>query len=375
MAIMKPIPLLVPRMPTADRLLPLLREIDCNHHYTNFGPLNSRFEGYILREVAAAFPDAGVTTISNCTLGLELALQALQLPPRAKVLVPAITFVATATAVLRSGCLPVVAEVDRESWLLTPSIARDALNQMAIDAVMPVATFGRGHSAAEWDAFTLETGVPVVIDAAGAFGNQLVGRTTDVVFSFHATKSFGAGEGGAIVSSEQQRIHSVRKLSNFGINLQSGLVDESGGTNAKMSEYHAAVALATYEDWSLLQEGYVELHRSYMAVLKDKLPMLGFQKKSERHVYPLMAVCLPIGVDVANVIGEMAQAGISTRRWYSPALHQHPAFSGLERMHDVRIAEALGSRIVGLPYFLGMDGVQIEFIADRLAVSMGVGRS
>lgn len=375
MAIMKPLPLLVPRMPTADRLLPLLREIDKNRHYTNFGPLNSRFENCILREVAPALPDAGVTTISNCTVGLELALQALQLPPGAKVLVPAITFVATATAVLRSGCVPVVSEVDADSWLLTPAIARDALLQISFDAVMPVATFGRGHSAEEWDAFTLETGVPVVIDAAGAFGNQLVGRTTDVVFSFHATKSFGAGEGGAIVSSEQRRIHSVRKLSNFGINLQSGLVDESGGTNAKMSEYHAAVALATYEDWNLLREGYIELYRSYMAVLKNKLPMLGFQKESGRDVYPLMAVCLPIGVDIANVVSEMAQAGISTRRWYSPALHQHPAFSGFERVRDVRMAEALGSRIIGLPYFLGMDGVQIEFVADRLADTMGVGQS
>src|SRR5689334_13977749 len=100
------IPLLVPDMPSADELLPYLRRIDASRWYTNFGPLVDELERE-LRESLGEASQAALTTVANCTLGLELALAASGLAPGARVLLPALTFVATGMAVRRAGYTPV----------------------------------------------------------------------------------------------------------------------------------------------------------------------------------------------------------------------------------------------------------------------------
>src|SRR5688572_20188916 len=107
---MERIPLLLPSMPSADALLPFLRRIDANRHYTNFGPLCLEFEAWLAQRAPARDGGWAVTTMANATLALELALQAFDLAPGARVLLPAITFVASATAVLRRGLVPVIAD-------------------------------------------------------------------------------------------------------------------------------------------------------------------------------------------------------------------------------------------------------------------------
>ena len=98
---------MMPSLPTADDLLPYLRRIDANRWYSNFGPLVGEFEA----RIAASFAGAGdchVVSVSSCTAGIELALRALSLPAGAPILVPALTFIATASAVRCAGLSPVV---------------------------------------------------------------------------------------------------------------------------------------------------------------------------------------------------------------------------------------------------------------------------
>lgn len=108
-----------------------------------------------------------------------------------------------------------------------------------------------------WGNFEKITGLPVIVDAAAAFGSQwLNGAQGTLVFSMHATKSLPAGEGGLVVSSRIGLARKVRQLSNFGINLDPKLGLAVGtlayaGTNAKMSEYHAAIALEMLTHWEL----------------------------------------------------------------------------------------------------------------------------
>jgi dTDP-4-amino-4,6-dideoxygalactose transaminase len=93
------IPLMVPELPTLDALTPYLRRIDQNRWYSNFGPLTREFEERLLPTFSASDGvHPHVVTVSTGTAGIELALRALELPPSSAVLVPALTFVATATA-------------------------------------------------------------------------------------------------------------------------------------------------------------------------------------------------------------------------------------------------------------------------------------
>ncbi|HEL4163841.1 TPA: DegT/DnrJ/EryC1/StrS family aminotransferase [Stenotrophomonas maltophilia] len=130
---MDKIPLLVPLMPTLEQAKAYFAEIDGNRHYTNFGPLSRRLEQRLANDLGVE--QENVTTVSNCTVGLELALQARGLPLGARVLLPSLTFVATATAVSRVGMTPVIADIDAEGWSLTPEIARDATLRERIDAI------------------------------------------------------------------------------------------------------------------------------------------------------------------------------------------------------------------------------------------------
>jgi dTDP-4-amino-4,6-dideoxygalactose transaminase len=360
------LPLLVPKMPTADQLAPWLRLIDENRHYTNFGPLCTRFEARLRDEVQPRPRELHLTTVSNCTVGLELALQVAAIAPGARVLIPAITFVATATAVIRAGFVPVIADVDAASWALTPAVARAAIAAMRVDAVMPVSTFGYAHDVAAWDALTRETGVPVVIDAAGAFGNQGVGETTDVVFSFHATKSFAAAEGGAVCSADAARIAQIRKLSNFGIDTSISMLT-GVGTNGKMSEYHCALGLASFDIWESVQAARRDLSARYARALASRTPAIALQRKPEDGIYPLLPVLVPADRSAADAARALDAAGIDSRRWYCPPLHQHPALAGVACAGTLVHAEDVGQRILGLPFFVGMTDAQVERVVDALA--------
>lgn len=359
------LPLLVPRLPTADRLMPLLRRIDDARRYTNFGPLNAEFESLISRQCGTPENPVSVTTVANATLGLELALLCLGLKKGSTVAVPALTFVATATAVLRAGYVPVICDVDSDSWSLTPDTAAKAVAAEAAQAVIPVATFGMCMDPDAWDTFSASSGVPVIIDAAGSFGAQVVGRYTDVVFSFHATKALGIGEGGAFASSNSDRVAHLRKLSNFGIDVSRGIVDEPG-SNAKLSEYHAAVGLAALDDWDEKREQTRQLSRLYREVLRYSCPAVRFQQRPVNSIDALMPILLPQGACVNRTATRLAEMGIETRRWYCPLLNEHPAFAGLPRTGLLQSASDIGRYLIGLPFHLDLGEAELLYIASAL---------
>lgn len=366
---MTEIKLLVPDMPRASALAPYLARIDVARWYTNFGPLVRELEARLCEQFA---PEDHVVTVSSGTAGLELALLALGLPPGARVLLPDFTFVATATAIMRSGFRPVVADVDARNWLLTPAIARGAIAARPVDAVMPVATFGCPQDADAWSRFSAETGVPVVIDAAGAFGNQRTGPRVHVVFSLHATKALGAGEGGFVASRDAALVERVRRLSNFGIDGATGIVD-TPGTNAKLSEYHAAVALTALDTWPARADARRTLWRAFLEAMRERCPMLSAQDRPEDGSYTIAPVLLPPRPGPDAVIDALTRARVQTRRWYCPPLSRHPAFAAVERAGTSAGVEAVSGRVLGLPFHLELAQADIDrvFGVLRQAVADG----
>lgn len=356
------VPLLVPDMPSPQELLPWLERMHASCHYSNFGPL--------VRELEAAFaqrfgqPLEQLTTVANATQGLELVLQALQLAPQSRVLLPTFTFVATATAVLRAGHIPVLADVDAHTWLLTPDIARGACAQTRIDAVLPVATFGMPHDMQAWQQFEQDTGLPVVIDAAAAYGSQwLQGAQGTLVFSLHTTKSLPAGEGGLVVSTRPGLAARVRQLSNFGINLYPAANVPIGsladtGTNAKMSEYHAAVALCSLQKWEQRSLERRVQHSNLIKKLNQvnryqidwQLPGSGGEQMA-----PTLLCAYLHNSAVCNALEQACQhARITTRRWYQPLLHHMPVLKPYCQVLHTPNAKALAGALIGLPFFLDM---------------------
>lgn len=360
------IPLLIPDMPSPQELLPWLDRMHEVRHYSNFGPLVKLLETKLAQSFSVK--DEQITTVANATQGLEMVLQALGLQPGSRILLPTLTFVATATAIMRAGHQPVLADVDAQTWMLTPEIARAACKMMRIDAVMPVATFGMPHDMHAWQQFEMDTGLPVVVDAAAAYGSQwLQGAEGTLVFSLHTTKSLPAGEGGLVVSTRSDIAAKVRQLSNFGLNLDIKSNMPVGtlaslGSNAKMSEYHAAIGLTSLEKWAL----HAKKRRELQLDFKNKINYSSGNSvvwQAEGDGGPLMAptlLCARLQNMNVRIALEKAfeQENIMTRRWYQPLLQNMDVLKQSCLILKTPNATALSQTLLGLPFFLGITAEQ-----------------
>lgn len=356
---------LIPDLPDARSLMPWLSRIDENLWYTNSGPLLCEFERRLLAFMEGA-EGASCTAVSSGMSALELGLAALGMGVGKRVLLPALTFPATALAVERCGAVPVLGDVCPSSWALTPGTARKVLERERLDLIMPVAAFGLPLPCAQWDEFVADTGVPVFADAAGALGNQSMGKKVHWAFSLHATKPMGIGEGGLFVSFNESLVERVRRLANFGFDRK--LVQGRGGTNAKLSEYAAAVGLAQLARWPEVlgrRKAVLEDYRRHLITL----PGVTMQPGA---VLPPATLCVQLPGEADAIAAGLDRAGIETRRWYLPPLHEHPAFCNAIRIgpdgaQRLPVTESLATSLLGLPFHTRLSTQDVAQVVSALA--------
>ncbi len=357
------IPFIVPEAPNAEELLPLLKEIDDNHWYSNFGPLCLRFEKELLNCFDGDKP-LFLTTVATGSAAIDLSLRALSLKKSANVLVPNFSFVASAIVVINAGLTPLYVDVDQSSWLLTPEIAKTALSTHEFSAVMPVSAFGLKCDVDEWDKFYQETGIPVVIDSAGAFGNQKVGQFTHVAFSLHATKSLGAGEGGFVISQNENLINRIRILSNFGFDMIDDLRVVSGlGLNSKLSEYHAACGLRNIQYWPQNKSKRLQIIKRY----KENLAMIdgvSLPPKCEQQIMSLLPICLDKKYNIDRIEKKLTAKGIGSRRCYYPVINQHPALKDYPAIGEMPVSQQLANHNIALPVYSKLSIAEVDIVCD-----------
>ena len=354
------VPVARPYMPTAAALLPYLERIDASRWYSNFGPLNTEFEA----RLAARFgPDAAAVTVANGTVGLVLALKALGPLAGRRCLMPAWTFVATAHAAIEAGLEPWFADVDPSSMALSPDIARQMLADASepVGAVIVTAPFGRPIDVDSWLRFRDETGLPVLIDAAAAFDAQTDARLP-VMISLHATKTLGIGEGGVVVTDDRALAARIRELSTFG--FHGSRESRIPATNAKLSEYAAAVGLAALDAWPATRLRYLLAGRRLRIALTHT-PEVEFQPGwGVDWASSVCVVRLPEGSS-DRIEARLRQDRIDTRRWWSKGCQSSPAFADLPRA-DLTETLVLADRVLGIPYAADMEIEDIERVAAAL---------
>ena len=318
----------IPDLPTADEILPYLREIDANKWYSNFGPLVTRFEQDFAAAMAKSHgedtPSHAVTTCSGYH-AISVGLRLLGIGAGKNVLLPAVTFPACPLAVENLGAQTILCDVDPQAWTITPDIARAAAKNNHIDAVMPVCLYGMPLDATGWDAFTVETGIPVLIDAAAAIESQHYLKHGVVAHSLHATKPFGVGEGGILVTASAELAQKARQIINFGTVDRITL---ASGENAKMSEYHAAVALAQLNRWNGIKRRRQTVFQTYNSGLQNLIEKVAIHSNASKAVVSCMMVALRDG-DGAQLLQSMLQEGVACHRTYLPPLYDHPHFKAL----------------------------------------------
>lgn len=350
-----PIPFQRPKPPALERVAPYYAMAERQRWYSNNGPcaqlLRERLEAYVGGDLACVL-------VSSGTMALVVALRALvgATPARREVLVPSFTYIASVGAIRWAGLEPVFVDVAPDHWHLDPDALAEALTRREgrVAAVMACSTFGcppPAHVRAAWERHCDRAGVALVVDSAAGFGSRdqtgtlLGGQGHAEAFSFHATKPFAIGEGGAVFTADPALAQRMVRQATFGLDEQRMLVDEPG-LNAKLSEMHAAIGLAALDE----HEQVLAARRGRAAALRDLLAdaPVGFQPCSEASTWQFVPALMDSAGARDSALACAGRARIQLRTYHEP-LHE------MERLRDcpvegsLDVTRDLASRLVSLP--------------------------
>jgi dTDP-4-amino-4,6-dideoxygalactose transaminase len=366
-----PVPVLKPRLPTADAVLPYLRRIDASRIYTNFGPLAMEFEARLCDRFR--LPRAAFATASSGTAALVGALLARADrgdDARPFAAMPAFTFVATAVAAEQCGYRPLLVDIDPRTWMLDPEALLDHPDLARIGVVIPVAPFGKAVPQAPWKAFEARTGIPVVIDGAACFEaidaapEEFLGDIP-VALSFHATKSFAVGEGGGVACRDEALAQRVVRALNFG--FYGSRDSQSASINGKLSELHAAVGLAELDGWEAKRAALHAVARRY----RERFAAAGLADRFFGP--PLISSSYALFACGSAEESSRAQAALRAdavefRLWYGGGLQEQTHFA--TSRHGALAATAdLAPRLLGVPMFPDLGADAIARVVGALATA------
>ena len=344
------------------------------------GPETDELEARLASTVEAAHAVA----CSSGTEALVLALEACGVGRGDAVVVPALSFFATAGAVARLGATPVFADVSLDDYMLDATTVAAALERARagarVRALLPVHLFGRAASMSALDEFARAHDLVVVEDAAQAIGARgdvaavgAWGRAA--ALSFYPTKNLGgAGDGGAVSTGDDEVAARVRRLRVHGRDDDGRHVDV--GTNARMGELQAAVLNAKHGWLGRWTDARRDVARRYHGRLADaeaagrlRRPPLG-----DGDVFHQYAVQIP-GGRRDRVAETLAAAGIETRVFYATPLHREPCFADVAPASGaLPVVERLTGEVLCLPVRPSLTAAEVDRVGDALDVALEADR-
>ncbi|MEV0455863.1 DegT/DnrJ/EryC1/StrS family aminotransferase [Catellatospora methionotrophica] len=335
-----------PNVGSRERFIARVNEILDRHQLSNDGPMVKLFEQQIAEHLQVRY----CVATANATVGLQLVTQAASL--KGEVIMPALTFVATAHAVSWVGLKPVFCDVDPTSGNIDLEHAKSLVTP-ATSAIIAVHLWGRPCEAARLEQFAAESGLRLIFDAAHAFGcthaGRKVGNFGDAeVFSFHATKVVNCFEGGAVVTNDQALAASLRRLRNFGMDEHRAVLGI--GTNAKMSEVSAAMGVTSLESFPLVLARNAENFRAYRRHLSgaEKLRLIE-PASTEQNNFSYVVVQLGPGAGVSRdlMLAVLRAENIAAQAYFSPGLHRLEPYGHVHS--DLPVTDSLAASVIALP--------------------------
>jgi len=341
--------------------------------------------GKYVEEFERAFADfCGVRYAVSCSSGtaaLHVALLALGVGVGDEVIVPTLTFVATANAVTYCGARPRFVDIEPDTWTLDPGLIEAKITART-KAILPVHLYGH---VADMDAVTeiaRRHNLFVVEDAAeahgAAFRGQRVGSLNDMAaFSFYGNKIITSGEGGMVVTDSEGLGRYAAQLRGQGMDLKQRYWFPIIGYNYRMSNLTAAVGLAQLEciDWHLTRRR--EIASWYRDILHD-VPGIGCQaaKDGRENVDWLFTITLdePIGVSRDHVIAGLFERGVETRPVFYP-MHVLPPYREIGHEDGLfPVADRVARSGLSLPTWAGLQREDVVYVCDALRECIGEGK-
>jgi perosamine synthetase len=327
-------------------------------------------------------------TCSNGTTALHLALLALGVQPGDEVLVPTLTYVATANAVVYCNAKPVFVDGEPETWNMDPSQIESLITPRT-KGIIVVHLFGHPVDMDPIMAMARRHGLFVLEDAAEAHGAEYKGRRVGSIgdagtFSFFGNKIITTGEGGMVTTNDRALANEIRRLKNHGMDPERKYWFPTVGFNYRLTNVASAIGLAQLEkiDWHLAQRQQIAAwYREYLA----DVPGLSWQPEKEwaRHVWWLFTVVMDEEIPLGrfDVLARLKARGVEGRQIIYP-ITQLPPYEDPARKNCFPVADRTVDRGLHLPTWSGLTREQVDYVcrslkdclttAEASAVSAGV---
>lgn len=357
------IPVTKPYLPSREKLDRYIDGIYERNWLTNNGPLvqelTRRLEDYLGVE--------NLLLVGNGTLALQVAYRALGISghdePVEAITTP-FTFIATASSLKWDGIHPVFADIDPDTWRLAPINIEAAITPRT-RFIVPVHVFGNACEVEKIDRIAQKHNLKVVYDGCHTFGVNYKGESLlkwgdAATLSFHATKLFHTGEGGAIIFKRKEDLERAKKMINFGITGPETI--EELGINAKMSELQAAMGLCVLDEIEENLQARAAIWHRYEQALSPHLQLQANSKElSYNYAYfPVVFKDEEQAVRVANMLKEN---GVLARRYFYPSLE---SVDCLDAEVNQPVSKGIASRVLCLPIYSGLSKCQQEVILSLI---------
>jgi perosamine synthetase len=349
-----------------------------NAWYADANVYHERFERafaeYVGRRHAVALP--------SCTSAIHLALAALGVGPGDEVVVPDATWIASSAPVTYVGATPVFADMDERTWCLSAESFAECITPRT-KAVIPVDLYG---GMPDWDAVldvARRAGVAVVEDSAEAVGSEYRGRKAGSfgdasVFSFHGSKTLTTGEGGMLLTDDEELFRRALFLRDHGRRPGDKMFyNREVAYKYKMSSMQAALGLAQLERVEELLERKRHIFGWYEERLRGLEGVtLNHEAEGTRNVYWMVTVILDpgLGLTKERLMEALSERGVDCRPFFHP-LSSIPAYQGTEQAALARARNRVSYRLtpygLNLPSGLNMTREKVGAVCDALEDVLG----
>ncbi len=330
-------------------------------------------KGKFVRQFEEMFSDLvglpNALAVSNGTVALHLALEALGIGKGDEVIVPDLTFAATINAVIYTGATPVLADVDKDTWGLSADTIRTKITSKT-KAIIPVHLYGHPCEIYGIQKLAEDNNLLIIEDCAEAIGSRYydkhVGFHADAAtFSFFGNKTITTGEGGMVLFKDNEIAQKAMVMRDHGMSKEKQYWHDILGYNYRMTNVQAAIGVAQMERLPEILQKKRELADQYKAFLDD-IPSVGYQgeKAWALNSYWMFSILLDEKSEISKteLMKALSTSGIETRPLFYP-LHTMPLYESYCIDTKPVVSEYLSKRGFSLPSSVDLD----KEVAHRVA--------
>lgn len=340
------------------------------------GPFVSRFE----REFATRAGRKHGVAVCNGTAALDIAIEALDLQPGDEVILPAFTIISCIAQIVRAGAIPVLVDSDPLTWNLDVGQLKARVTPRT-KAIMAVHIYGLPVDMDPLLAFARQHGLKVIEDAAEAHGQTYrglpCGSFGDIsTFSFYPNKHVTTGEGGMLLTDDDNLAGEFRSLRNLCFVPEKRFVHERLGWNCRMTNLQAAVGVAQLERLDVFIARKRRMGERYARGLAGlphvQLPLPATEYAQNVYWVFGLVVGDEHGMDAAEAMRRLSGLGIGCRPFFAP-MHQQPVLRrrGLFEGESYPVAERLYRQGFYIPSGLALQDAQVDQVCDALWKTFG----